>query len=307
MPLSISALSALAALMLCGNAAAQLQFFSDMEDADAACFSEKPKTGCKGWMGIHNEAISVVRGEKYHSGRKALKIEFVKNEDYGGTWRKASLRRIFTRFYDYYDEGFDFAAGMKIHRLSAFNATTQINDFDIILQTKADSPDHNYCGLTDAKYLALSYNGGPVDWGSVQVRWTPERKRWYKIETEVWLNTPGLSDGEVRLWVDGRIVAEKTGMDLTGKLDSPINRVMFGGWYSNSSAGRNPCPNPVGPSRRYVDDALISGSYVGAISQVAEGPAGTAPTPISTLTPVPKKPKSTPRNLSAHESNPIPD
>lgn len=307
MPLSISVPSALAVLMFCGNAAAQLQFFSDLEDADAVCFSDKPRSGCKGWMGIHDEAISVVRGEKAHSGRQALKIEFVKNEDYGGTWRKASSRHIFTRFYDYYDEGFDFAAGMKIHRLSAFNETKQVNDFDIILQTKADSPDHNYCGVTDAKYLALSYNGGPVDWGSVEARWTPQRKRWYCIETEVRLNTPGRSDGEVRIWVDGRILAQRTGMNLTGKLDSPIDRVMFGGWYSNSSAGRNPCPNPVGPSRRYVDDAVISGSYIGAFPRVAEGQAGTASTPISTPTPVPRKPKSTPRTLSAHENNPIPD
>ncbi len=67
----------------------------------------------------------------------------------------------FTRFYDYYAKDFDFAAGMKIHRLSGFNESKQINDFDIILQLKADEPGANYCGLTEAKYMALSYNGGP--------------------------------------------------------------------------------------------------------------------------------------------------
>ncbi|HKP97262.1 MAG TPA: hypothetical protein VJ385_16050 [Fibrobacteria bacterium] len=280
-----------AALLSFGTASAQIRFLSDLEDADPACFSNRPAAGCQGWLGIHDDAISLGRGGISHTGAQAFRIEFVKNEVYGGTWRKADSRHIFTRFYDYYDEGFDFAAGMKIHRLSSFNEAKQINDFDIILQLKADEPGSNYCGLTDAKVLALSFNGGPVDWGSVEARWTPLRKRWYCIETEIKLNTPGASDGAVRIWVDGRMVAEKTGMNLTASVASPINRVMFGGWYSNSSAGKNPCPDPVSPSRRYVDDPAVSDAYIG---------------PATALPPV-KKPKSPPRNLQAHEYDPIPD
>ncbi|MDB5047976.1 MAG: hypothetical protein JWO30_1047 [Fibrobacteres bacterium] len=270
--ISVPSLAVAAVLCLQARVSAQVQFLSDLEDADPACFSSRPDAGCNGWLGIHDAAISMSRGEKSHTGKQALKIVFAKNEVYGGTWRKADSRHIFTRFYDYYDDGFDFAAGMKIHRMSAFNEGKQINDFDIILQTKADDPSSNYCGLTDAKYLALSYNGGPVDWGSVEARWTPERKRWYCIETEIKLNTPGLSDGAVRIWVDGRVVAEKTGMNLTGSVASSINRVMFGGWYSNSAAGKNPCPDPVSASRRYVDDPAVSGSYIGGIPTVTAGP-----------------------------------
>ncbi|MDB5103905.1 MAG: hypothetical protein JWP91_1594 [Fibrobacteres bacterium] len=267
-------LALLAALLLpLGSAEAQIQYRSDFEDEDPACFSDRPAAGCKGWMGIHDDAISLCQWEYGHSGRQCLRLNFTKNEDYGGTWRKADTRHIFTRFYDYYDEGFDFAAGMKIHRLSGFNEAKQVNDFDIILQLKADAPNADYCGLTDAKYLALSFNGGPVDWGSVEVRWTPERKRWYAIETEIKLNTPGSSDGEVRIWIDGRKMAEKTGMNLTAGVSSPINRVLFGGWYSNAAAGKNPCPNPVGPSRRYVDDPAVSGSYIGPIPTITLGPS----------------------------------
>jgi hypothetical protein len=264
-----------------------LRFQSDLENEDPGCFTQRSAGGCNGWMGIHDAAISLGLGEAAHTGRKSLRIVFVKNEDVGSTWRKADTRHIFTRFYDYYDSGFDFAAGMKIHRLSAFNESKQANDFDIILQLKADEPGANYCGLTDAKYLALSYNGGPVDWGSVEARWTPMRRRWYAIETEVQLNTPGRSDGEVRLWIDGFKAAEKTGMNLTGDSDSHINRVMFGGWYSNSAAGRNPCPNPVVPSRRYVDDPAISETRIDTLPG--------------------RKPRRPPRNLRAHEYDPIPD
>lgn len=246
-------------------------------------------------MGIHDAAISLARGEVAHSGKQSLRIEFINNEDYGGTWRQVDTRHIFTRFYDYYDSGFDFAAGMKIHRLSSFNEARQLNDFDIILALKADEPNANYCGATDAKWLSLIYNGGPVDWGSVEGRFTPQRKRWYCIETEVLLNTPGSSDGEVRVWVDGQILAEKKGMNLTGSIASPINRVMFGGWYSNAAAGKNPCPNPVTPSRRYVDDVAIASTYIGLLPTIPIGPSP------------PHKPSHRPHNLPAHEYDPIPD
>src|SRR4051812_22065332 len=98
-------------------ARAQIRFLSDLEIEDPACFSLKPADGCNGWMGIHDDAISLSRGESSHSGKQSLRIVFTKNENYGGTWRKADSRHIFTRFYDYYGEGFDSAAGMKIHRM----------------------------------------------------------------------------------------------------------------------------------------------------------------------------------------------
>lgn len=287
---ALTAGSALASLLIAAasSAGAQTLFQSDLEKETTTCFSNRPAAGCDGWMGIHDAPISLISGGISHSGKQSLRIQFTRNEDYGGTWRKADGRHIHSRFYDYYDSGFDFAAGMKIHRLSSFNESRQVNDFDIILQLKADEPGADYCGLTDAKYIALSFNGGPVDWGSVEARWTPMRNRWYAIGTEIKLNTPGLADGEVRITIDGAKVAEKKGMNLTDKVASPINRILFGGWYSNSSAGKNPCPDPVGASRRYVDDPTFSMAQPDSVPAV-------------------KKPKSPPRNLRSHDYDPIPD
>jgi hypothetical protein len=249
-------------------------FSSDLEDQETSCWSSRPKAGCLGWSGIRDACFNLCVGEKSRTGDKALKIAFAANEDYGGAFRAVSGRHLFTRFYDYYETGFDFAAGMKIHRLSAFNAAAQKNDFDIILQLKSDEPNYNNCGLTEAKYLALSFNGGPVDWGSVEARFTPVRGRWYLVETEVDLNTPGQSDGQVRVWIDGKLLMEKKAMNLTGTVATPINSVLFGGWYSNAAAGKNPCPNPINPSVRYIDDPAVSQAYIGPVPTVS---AGTAP------------------------------
>ena len=261
-----------AALMLAPKAGAQLLFLDDLESDDLKCWAARPSAGCDGWTSIRDAGIALVADGQAHSGKRSIRLTFAKDEDYAGTTRVVSARHLFTRFYDYYDADFDFANGMKIHRLSAYDAARQLNDFDIILYSQAaDGP--NFCGTTDARYLNLAFNGGPVDWGLVGGTLQIQRKRWYCIETEVKLNTPGKSDGEMRIWVDGKLFAEKKGMNISGSSASPINRVLFGGWYSNGAAGKNPCPNPYKPSIRYVDDVAISTSYIGTIPAVALGPS----------------------------------
>jgi hypothetical protein len=55
---------------------------------------------------------------------------------------------------------------------------------------------------------------GPSDQRGVNAGggFTLSRGRWMRIEQEVVLNAPGNADGELRLWVDGRIVAERGGV-----------------------------------------------------------------------------------------------
>ncbi|HEX5684404.1 MAG TPA: hypothetical protein VFY73_10275 [Ideonella sp.] len=246
----------LAALWLGASAAwpGELLFRSDLEDESEACWAQPPQAGCHGWTGIHGMVPS---SERPRSGEQALKVSFERNEDVGSATREIEARHVVVGFHDFYARGFDFAAGMKILRLSAFDAASQRNAFDIVLESRASAPDSNYCGLTDTTYLSIAYNGGPVDWGIIDAPFVFRRGRWYAIRTEVRLNQPGQSDGLVRVWVNGQKLIERTGMNLVGTLPNPINRIGFGGWYSNSAAGRNPCPDPASPSIHFVDDVFI--------------------------------------------------
>ena len=250
------ALLALAVLGLAQASAqpGELLFESDIEAESEACWTLPPQAGCNGWIGIHGMLPSTQRSR---SGEQALKVTFGRNEDVGSATREIEARHVVVGFHDFYARGFDFAAGMKILRLSAFDAASQHNAFDIVLESRASAPDSNYCGLTDTAYLSIAYNGGPVDWGIVDAPFVFRRERWYAIRTEVRLNQPGVSDGLLRVWVNGQKLIERTGMNLVGALPNPINRIGFGGWYSNSAAGHNPCPDPVSPSTHFVDDVFI--------------------------------------------------
>ncbi len=276
-------------LLLLTPASGQTLFETSLLDEDPECWLSRASGGCNGWVGIRDEKIvSLAVGGVAHTGDKSLKIVFTKNEQYGGATRVVNTRHIFTRYYDYYAEGFDFAAGMKVHRISGFNSAKGLNDFDIIVYSAASHSNFNYCGISEPSFMRITFNGGPIDWGGAENSMRFQRGKWYLVETEVKLNDPGKANGLVRMWVDNKLFAEKIGINIVGNQVTQINRVLFGGWYSNSHAGKNPCVDPAVPSIRYIDDMAIGASRIG---------------PVKTL----KLPPKPPVNLPAHDYDPIPD
>lgn len=76
--------------------------------------------------------------------------------------------------------------------------------------------------------------------------------QWYKLEIEVKANTPGVRDGEVRVWVDGNLVLNRTNMNLRGTLSTGITKFQVG-----RQADR--LKNIPVDEYRYWDDIVISG------------------------------------------------
>lgn len=82
---------------------------------------------------------------------------------------------------------------------------------------------------------------------------------WVPIEMEVKLNTPGGTDGAYRMWVDDKLVVERTDVDLRGSTSDQINEVMFDGYW-NGGADRL--------AKRWFDSIVISTERIGAMRQV---------------------------------------
>ncbi|MEQ1576456.1 MAG: polysaccharide lyase [Hyphomicrobium sp.] len=76
----------------------------------------------------------------------------------------------------------------------------------------------------------------PLGTGSFNFR----RERWVSIEQETVLNTPGSADGVARLWVDGDLKIENTGVvwrqDATLALSGIVYDVWYGGAGNTSTA-----------------------------------------------------------------------
>lgn len=81
--------------------------------------------------------------------------------------------------------------------------------------------------------------------------------RWVCVEARVKLNTPGKKDGLNQLWIDGRLEAERTGLDWRGGYTKHGVNGVFLETYWNSGS-------PVTQSR-WIDNFVISTKPIGAV------------------------------------------
>lgn len=88
---------------------------------------------------------------------------------------------------------------------------------------------------------------------------------WVAIEVEVQLNTPGMSDGLYRLWIDDNLLVEALNIDLRGNTNDKINEVMLDTYWNAGATS---------PLDRYYDNFVISTSKIGLINTVG------TPTPM---------------------------
>jgi hypothetical protein len=88
--------------------------------------------------------------------------------------------------------------------------------------------------------------------------------RWYSIEQYVKLNTPGVKDGVLRAWVDGRPAFEKTDIRFRHVDKLKIEQV----WMNVYHGGKKPSPYD---QHLYIDNVVIARSYIGPIVPFGPG------------------------------------
>lgn len=243
---------------------------NDLEAENATCWGTRNSSGyattaCGEWGGIGSWGAKLAVNGTRRSGTKSMSFTYGKNEDVAGAGLTLSANVVNVRAYYNFAPGYDFGQGVKIARVQSFNEATQLNDLDIV-STVRSRGGINQCGTTDMYDMGLFFNGRPVgfDWGSLTVPMTFTRGRWYAIEYQVFLNTPGIANGWVKIWVDGVLKGTKSNLNIRGNGGSTVklNRIRVGGWYSNSANG-NTCSAPAQASTMYVDDVAVSTAYIG--------------------------------------------
>lgn len=85
-----------------------------------------------------------------------------------------------------------------------------------------------------------------------------ENNRWYCIEQQARLNTPGKNDGLLRGWVDGRLVFEKTNVRMRDVATLKIETV----WLNLYYGGTWTAPSDM---HVYIDDVVISRKPIGPL------------------------------------------
>ena len=103
------------------------------------------------------------------------------------------------------------------------------------------------------------YSGDGWSWGEGPAGLL-ENNRWYAIEQYVKLNTPGVSNGIARAWVDGFQVMEKTGILFRKTPDLKIETI----WMDIYHGGLEVSPEDM---TMFIDNVVVSRRYIGPMKR----------------------------------------
>jgi hypothetical protein len=83
-----------------------------------------------------------------------------------------------------------------------------------------------------------------------------EKDRWYSIEQHLVLNTPGVSDGILETWVDGRLAYRQTNWHWRDTSSLKIEQIWLNVYHGGSDV-------PDQDISLYIDNIVIADSYIG--------------------------------------------
>ncbi len=114
----------------------------------------------------------------------------------------------------------------------------------------------------------------------------PARDRWYCYELMVKANAPGVRDGRIAFWVDGKLVADFPGLRLRDVEELKLNRVGLGLYTQNERVQKTIVMS--------YDDVVVATSYIGPMFTREKAKAAAArkkPKRVVRPAPKPRVPK----------------
>ncbi|MBE7462740.1 MAG: hypothetical protein HS116_04505 [Planctomycetes bacterium] len=199
----------------------------------------------------------------------------------------------YLRFHSCFEKGYEVGGGVKGPGLQATkDPALAAGGGAGIKPTGTDKFGARVCFHSSGAPYLYYYHMDMGKWGSngeqnqgAPISMTPGR--WYAIEMMLKANTPGASDGELKLWIDGVLKAQHTGIRWRTDAELKINYVnhsaYFGGdWTSPKD------------QKRYEDSMVVARSYIGPLLPVAAKPAAALaqakPSSSPTAAPKPQAP-----------------
>jgi hypothetical protein len=93
------------------------------------------------------------------------------------------------------------------------------------------------------------------DW-SIGDRGLLANNRWYSIEQYLKINTPGRNDGVLRVWVDGLLAFEQSGIRVRDIPELKIEQIWMDVYHGGTRRSGH-------PQHLYIDNVVIADRYIG--------------------------------------------
>lgn len=216
------------------------------------------------------QIVPVQLGDPFHISRAlrggtnefladgSMRVTYPANEAEGGILVKVNYaRRVRAEFDLLFEAPFDFPQGLKIFRIQSFDESIGLNNWDVILNAMGSADQAKINPMTS---IEAARNAGAW-WGGAKFAF--REGVWYRVAVELKkgdLITP--KSGAFRVLVDDQKILDLPEVEVIrggGRFsDGQINRLHFGGWYSNG-AHSNPTPNPAAPAAYRIRSATYTG------------------------------------------------
>ncbi|MEE2971843.1 MAG: hypothetical protein VX672_01845 [Planctomycetota bacterium] len=193
--------------------------------------------------GVDEGRVSIVEDAE---GARALQVSYPKGSvgtsTGGAQWKlrfAPEHRRVRLRYRLRFGDGFDFVRGGKLPGLiggagnTGGGVPTGEDGWSARLMWREEGAAEQYVYHPDqpANY------GDRMPWTDADggsIRFEPSR--WYEVEHEIGLNTPGLNDGSIRCRLDGRIVLERSDLRFRDIPEIGVDQLYFSTFFGGSSS-----------------------------------------------------------------------
>lgn len=231
-----------------------------------------------GWSGgMRDPYVWAIVGTGGLTDANALKLTIPENGT-STAWPEHPITEqqgeVYARFYLRYEPGFVFNPGWSGGKVSYFRAlgAEGKQEWRVEIALRGKENDTKGFLLVDLRHMEsidpsqpkylLNNNGNDIDIESGQ---------WYAVELMVKPNTPGVKDGEIKLWINGVLQLHYTGQNLRGNITRGVNSFWITSYFGGQAT--------IHPEQSvWYDNIVVSKNYVGPFPKETDSIPPTIPT-----------------------------
>ncbi len=212
-----------------------------------------------GWddygLGRYNSSGAQFTSSPITISNNILNIPF-KTGDWGGAgWQNTGAiiynslpyytgQKIYWKFRVKFSSDFDWGAEGEQFRGGKFGLSTTVGNVGV-----GSNPGSGNFQVTTMwrggglMHLYMYWAGQSGNWPDYDIYHTIQKGTWYDFELEIFNNDSGQSNGYVKIWIDGTLVKDKTGLSF-GNGGSVLFKSAFGNFFGGDSSSwesRNDC------------------------------------------------------------------
>ncbi|MDD2797801.1 MAG: T9SS type A sorting domain-containing protein [Bacteroidales bacterium] len=165
--------------------------------------------------------------------------------------RMTPAKHYFLDYFVKFDKGFEFNLGGKLPGLTSGGGDYTGG----VVPTNGQGWSARYMWSTNNSILYLYYIDQSSSFGdNIPTNQVFEKDRWYRMTQEIIVNDENMNNAVIRVWMNGRLVIEKTNFRLRIAPNGLIDSFYFSTFFGGNDASWAPSVD----CKTYFDDIVVS-------------------------------------------------